>query len=352
MSSDVQSPFCTKCIVNQTIVYQALAAYLPDDSDPAFQRRSAGLDDYKSKLEVRFPAVCENCREVVQRTIDSNNYKAKTRALRSLLANRSIAHPSGLYERTRYSLWVVRGTLWWFMMVLFTVWYVLEWTGSRDMQWVSRLSIPSLFVTFYTPVAPGTKVEGLTVYHSVQFMNFLIRLSSSVHVDSHTAIAYLCVHLVTTVYSRKQLSIKLRTIDLVSRNRVSLSEVPTDHTASRQDPLEAFSDPFSEMFEALNSPSMDTNSPADLMEWQPSQRIQTEHAPLSAPRYFGHPTLTGLENYFSAVQLEEVSKSSNKNVAYTVTIAVLGICCVLILSLYIYVAPFDASGDRREKYSK
>lgn len=56
-----QSPFCNTCLMNQTLVANMLAEYLPDENDAHYAEREQSLDAYRHSLEQRYPIVCDRC---------------------------------------------------------------------------------------------------------------------------------------------------------------------------------------------------------------------------------------------------------------------------------------------------
>ncbi|KAI8803029.1 Ima1 N-terminal domain-containing protein [Cladochytrium replicatum] len=55
------SPFCDRCIMNQSIVLDLLRNYVPDESDPEYDSCVASYPDFKTRVEERYPPVCHDC---------------------------------------------------------------------------------------------------------------------------------------------------------------------------------------------------------------------------------------------------------------------------------------------------
>lgn len=102
MSAHVESPFCERCQKNQVIVNRSLAEYLPEEDHPDYAKFEKALPQYQAQLEERYPPVCENCIENVQKGIrdaglwtkaeelrrkldQSKKYQAQTRTVREIL---------------------------------------------------------------------------------------------------------------------------------------------------------------------------------------------------------------------------------------------------------------------------
>ncbi|KAI5293029.1 hypothetical protein KEM52_005879 [Ascosphaera acerosa] len=81
--------FCSTCLKNQFIVYEALANYLPDDeTSPAYAEYEAALPAYKHGLEQSYPPVCRACLPAARRQIEQAGYMAKSDYLRRLIAEK------------------------------------------------------------------------------------------------------------------------------------------------------------------------------------------------------------------------------------------------------------------------
>ncbi|KAK9480913.1 Ima1 N-terminal domain-containing protein [Lipomyces japonicus] len=120
------SPFCSNCQRNHMIVTQAIANYLPSESDSSYNFRLSQLPAYKNELERRYPLYCDNCRHVVLEKLTQNNYQAKTKILGSFLHKRNLSTVSGSDDSSRLIapvwtistyiktiIWIARGLLLW-----------------------------------------------------------------------------------------------------------------------------------------------------------------------------------------------------------------------------------------------
>ncbi|KAF2737358.1 hypothetical protein EJ04DRAFT_126797 [Polyplosphaeria fusca] len=101
------SPFCDDCLQNQAIVNRLLSEYIPDESDPDYDRFVNTVDAYKGELETKYPPVCEKCSPHVREMIRRSGYTAKTEVMRRML-EQSKKNLAGLY--TTRQLWTLRLT--------------------------------------------------------------------------------------------------------------------------------------------------------------------------------------------------------------------------------------------------
>lgn len=86
--SEVESEsdvFCQKCLTNQAFYIQALANYLPDESDAHYEKLFKELPEYKRTLELRYPQCCVECEPKAATRIQEANYMAKSDHLRRVL---------------------------------------------------------------------------------------------------------------------------------------------------------------------------------------------------------------------------------------------------------------------------
>ncbi|CAO2658705.1 Nn.00g064280.m01.CDS01 [Neocucurbitaria sp. VM-36] len=85
MSAPSDELFCDTCQRNQTLLSNLLAAYLPDEDDPEYEKFEAAYDDYKAEVEERYPQVCQDCLPRVQNQIRNAGYAAKADHLRRIM---------------------------------------------------------------------------------------------------------------------------------------------------------------------------------------------------------------------------------------------------------------------------
>ncbi|KAI9204172.1 Ima1 N-terminal domain-containing protein [Polychytrium aggregatum] len=60
--SSRDSPFCEKCINNQSLIYQLLSQCIPDEEDPNYEIACASFETKREEIEARYPPVCKLCR--------------------------------------------------------------------------------------------------------------------------------------------------------------------------------------------------------------------------------------------------------------------------------------------------
>ncbi|KAF2704773.1 hypothetical protein K504DRAFT_415963 [Pleomassaria siparia CBS 279.74] len=80
-----ESPFCKTCLRNQMMVQHALAEYIPDESDPEYDKYLASTDSYRASLEQRYPLVCDNCIGRARELITKAVYGARVDHLQRVL---------------------------------------------------------------------------------------------------------------------------------------------------------------------------------------------------------------------------------------------------------------------------
>ncbi|KAL9041229.1 MAG: hypothetical protein Q9214_004178, partial [Letrouitia sp. 1 TL-2023] len=112
LEASLGSLFCQRCLLNQHIVNQALAEYMPTPTASNFSELERQASQYRSDLQERYPQVCESCATRVEARIKATGYAAKTDHLRRMMDRTRSANP-------RRSSWgwkhfaVVIGTLGW-----------------------------------------------------------------------------------------------------------------------------------------------------------------------------------------------------------------------------------------------
>ncbi|KAK9366035.1 Ima1 N-terminal domain-containing protein [Lipomyces kononenkoae] len=148
---ETESPFCKNCQVNHRIVMEALATYLPPESDPQYQVYERKLPMYKVELERRYPPYCDKCRSTVVSKLSENNYNARSRILGTFLHNKAgtadlrsssfatnsnefespsggkILHPKWTFQTwLKLVIWICRGVLWWSHILSFCVLFAIN----------------------------------------------------------------------------------------------------------------------------------------------------------------------------------------------------------------------------------
>lgn len=116
-----RTPFCHACQTNQMLLVNLLGNFLPDPSDPEYERRLAALPEYERSLHARYPPVCANCAVEVEERIEEKDRMARTSALGRLLrqsktkqSERRVSGSKARREKLPLKLfaWRVRGCLW------------------------------------------------------------------------------------------------------------------------------------------------------------------------------------------------------------------------------------------------
>ncbi|KAI9733252.1 MAG: hypothetical protein M1834_003336 [Cirrosporium novae-zelandiae] len=128
-SPDLEPPdnslFCAQCLLNQQILTQTLASYLPPPTDPEYPRYEQSYPAYRKRLEEQYPQVCEDCEPKVRERLRFTGYAAKTDHLRRMMeASRDAAR-----RRRTPGPWN------WQSIAVFLGW--LLWTGSlvQELLW-------------------------------------------------------------------------------------------------------------------------------------------------------------------------------------------------------------------------
>ncbi|KAK7207173.1 Ima1 N-terminal domain-containing protein [Myxozyma melibiosi] len=87
-SFSANQPFCSQCLLNHRIVAEAMANFLPSESDPRYEDYARRAPAYKAELETRYPPYCDACHQKVVDQIKENNYKARSLVLGDMLKKR------------------------------------------------------------------------------------------------------------------------------------------------------------------------------------------------------------------------------------------------------------------------
>ncbi|KAG0049803.1 hypothetical protein BGZ83_005391 [Gryganskiella cystojenkinii] len=110
-SGDEDAIFCETCKRHQRVVYQLLSNYIPDENDDNYQAYYDDADEYRRRVEERYPVACPDCSEKVQKILRNQNYRFKSSLLNSTLSKSrgdSIG-PSRKYPKLS---WILLGTSW------------------------------------------------------------------------------------------------------------------------------------------------------------------------------------------------------------------------------------------------
>ncbi|CRG85344.1 Integral inner nuclear membrane protein ima1 [Talaromyces islandicus] len=107
--------FCSKCVRNQHMLMNALSSYLPDIDDPEYPAFEQDLPRYQQTMEERYPQVCENCEQRVQKRIRETKYEAKSDHLRRIMerSKASRAIKSARNQNWRHILDVLGFLVYW-----------------------------------------------------------------------------------------------------------------------------------------------------------------------------------------------------------------------------------------------
>lgn len=77
--------FCATCLKNQGMLQEMLATYLPPEDDPQYEQYLDTYDEYRQKLEQRYPQICSLCAPRARERIKQAAYLAKTDHLRRMM---------------------------------------------------------------------------------------------------------------------------------------------------------------------------------------------------------------------------------------------------------------------------
>ncbi|ATY60972.1 hypothetical protein A9K55_006743 [Cordyceps militaris] len=108
--------FCETCLKNQHLFTASLAQYLPDDpSHPDYDELDRNYYRYRRNLEKRYPQVCDECADKVQKRIREAGYTAKTDHLRRMMdksRGRKATRKAGVLDvASALGAWLWRGGL-------------------------------------------------------------------------------------------------------------------------------------------------------------------------------------------------------------------------------------------------
>lgn len=116
--------FCETCLKNQRLFTASLAQYLPEDpSDPNYEQLDRDYYKFRRGLEKRYPQVCSDCADRVERRIQAAGYTAKTDHIRRMM-ERTRERPA---ERRASSLdWIERlgRGIWWAGLAMQMLWHI------------------------------------------------------------------------------------------------------------------------------------------------------------------------------------------------------------------------------------
>ncbi|KAF1849889.1 uncharacterized protein K460DRAFT_326198 [Cucurbitaria berberidis CBS 394.84] len=116
MSAPGDELFCDTCQRNQTLLTNLLAAYLPDEEDPEYEKFEAAYDDYKTEVEERYPQVCQNCLPRVQDQIRNAGYAAKADHLRRIMEKSEEKRRTVQTSRQTWTLRIISLAKWTYIL--------------------------------------------------------------------------------------------------------------------------------------------------------------------------------------------------------------------------------------------
>ncbi|KAG8852452.1 hypothetical protein FRB91_006446 [Serendipita sp. 411] len=338
-----QSVFCRECTVNQTLVMNMLANYLPAPSDPSYEALLATFPEYKASLETRYPLVCERCVPLVEQKLLSKEQMARAKALGGWL-NASSKHTGvrrpGIASRTpsivrpprerpwQIYLWALQGLLYaittgW---VIISYFYGMSWKRSPPIRPPHPIFVVfSLLWTFWNRVwlhANRKRAQGLAIRVDsqkdsmrIQFLIWLSRLVMSAlvslwggKVTEGTYGSFLAVEVALGVLA--MITIRVTEPPPISLSRHnSTKEVPRKGRRSLM-PSESFVNPVKPTPKptfgtpSLLSHFMSNSGPTEEMDWTPQfnpSRTENDAFTLKPGKLSGPPT--GLENLFASASL-------------------------------------------------
>ncbi|KAK7059127.1 hypothetical protein VNI00_001753 [Paramarasmius palmivorus] len=200
-----KGPFCHACQTNQMLIVNLLSNYLPAPTDPSYERRLEDLPAYRESLHIRYPPVCENCLPAVEEELQRKNNMARSQALGGWLKETKGKERQRRVSATRverekasreFAAWKIRGSLWAFTLVLFTVGNLiaaLGYTTFHSLR-ILRPILPfvvliSVFWTAWDPTyttirkaqmqGRDIRVQGKTKYITLQMTSWVSRLITS-----------------------------------------------------------------------------------------------------------------------------------------------------------------------------
>tara|TARA_R110002003_G_scaffold448_12_gene19910 strand:+ start:23859 stop:25385 length:1527 start_codon:yes stop_codon:yes gene_type:complete len=134
MSALAESPFCTTCERNQTLVQNLIAEYLPDEDDPKYAEYEAGFDNYRAELEQRYPQVCNKCEARVNDHICNAGYAAKADHLRRIMERSERQRKAAQTARQAWTMRIISLAKWVYIASFFVqlLWHVIAYMMAVD----------------------------------------------------------------------------------------------------------------------------------------------------------------------------------------------------------------------------
>ncbi|KAJ2773619.1 hypothetical protein IWQ56_000917 [Coemansia nantahalensis] len=195
---DSRALFCVPCQRNQELVREMLAAYLPDEDDPDYQKQFDGADEYAQAVRQRYPQVCRRCQVMVDERLQQQAQWMHRRELGSAL--RRSDHSRSQPMRVLPSLRRRRAVLaWWLCAVVAAAvcvvapcaWYICLFVGAQlpegtagpaglgiaALTYVLRVFNP---LWFSAAKQRGARVAGLPAYRRTVACLALLRLLAAV----------------------------------------------------------------------------------------------------------------------------------------------------------------------------
>lgn len=91
--------------MNQHLLTQTLASYLPAQTDPQYPLFEKNYPRYRKELEERYPPLCRNCEPRVRERLQVTGYAAKTDHLRRMVEQTRKGQTKRLRPRDGKTLW-------------------------------------------------------------------------------------------------------------------------------------------------------------------------------------------------------------------------------------------------------
>ncbi|PVF94500.1 hypothetical protein CPB86DRAFT_788989 [Serendipita vermifera] len=351
-----QSIFCHECTVNQTLVTNMLANYLPLPSDPNYEALLATLPEYRASLETRYPIVCERCAPLVEEKLLKKERMAKSKALggwldantKQRITSRRPSAPArngSIVKQQREKPWQVRL---WMLQGLFyassTVWVAVSYIYGMSKARAPPIRPPhpilvisSLLWTFWNRAwlqvrraqsrGLSKRITGRKESMRIQFVIWLSRLSMSVlvslwgsKVTEGTYGSFLAVEVAFGLLAMITLKVVEPPPIILSRHSsTAVKKAPVKPRSSLM-PSESFiaSTPKPEVptfgAPSLVSRASTTNTPGEEMDWTPQANLslfEDDAFTLKPGRLGTAPT--GLESLFAGTSFLGDSLNNSNN---------------------------------------
>lgn len=308
-----QSPFCNACLMNQTLVSNMLAEYLPDENDAHYAEREQSLDAYRHSLEQRYPIVCDRCLPRVESHIAAVDARVQHQLLgawlnRNAELRTSAADTQAALFLAEVNAWRWRRILWLASTVAGGGMSVALAAGSRTMPLHVCAAISCAPIrwdplrrTLAGHAARGTPAvaHGTRTWRYAQFALWLMRLAlvaawcRSVSITWPAAAVLLYVYTLVVVGACLSVGV---TVDKVHTRKARTSSAPAP-TAGPLAQLSLVSDaPIAEPFDALieRHPTEDM----EVDEAEPEHKRSPRDIVLGPQRFWAPEPSNGLEDLF------------------------------------------------------